>query len=490
MSTPLRALAVAGALLSLLAGPAAGAAPAHSTSTAPAASVPDSSAGAADMFGIAGLASPDPTVHTSSDPLDCTADNPVATALGASDVPRTGPLTFDEYGMGTLSGDEYRARGVVFTSPVELTSDGSNPCSPVLTGLPTFEGPVSGRFVIPGTDTPTTVSRISMNVGYINQVDSTQISLFGTDGKLIAMRRAQSLGINAVSIQIDGIASFTVESISREDGGFAVDNLDFGDAIPGITPTRMASFGDSYTSGEGLKDGLDYDCATDLFLRSYYEGTTLPTAGSTSYTTPYWSSKVNCVTTTGSHTMPSDLYKRKAAVYENKCHRSPRAYAVQIRKDLGISAGNAIFTACSGAVTRNLGFVAKPSVQWKQSPPGIFGAHTQKTDVSTFVGDGGEPNFVTVGIGGNDAGFSDVVLKCLGGGTCNDETDWAQGVVDTIHGTVRDRLIETFEGMRAQYPDATIAAFGYPSVIGDPSKGCGSLEWWFGLGINEQEREW
>jgi hypothetical protein len=137
-----------------------------------------------------------------------------------------GQIHFDELPEGTVVTDQYANVGVVFDSPVFITSDGANPTSPVLSGEPTFEGPVVGHFVIPGTNTPTTVNLLQLDAGYIDNPGSVEIVAHLSNGQT-RTAVADHLGIDQISMATRGIQSFTVQAVSAEEAGFAIDNLGF-----------------------------------------------------------------------------------------------------------------------------------------------------------------------------------------------------------------------------------------------------------------------
>jgi hypothetical protein len=137
-----------------------------------------------------------------------------------------GQIHFDELPEGTEITDQYAGVGVVFDSPVYITSDGSNPASPVLSGEPRFEGAVVGHFVVPGTEVPTTVNELELDAGYIDNPGSVEIVAQLANGQT-RTAIADHLGIDQISMATRGIESFTVQEVSEEDNGFAIDNLGF-----------------------------------------------------------------------------------------------------------------------------------------------------------------------------------------------------------------------------------------------------------------------
>jgi hypothetical protein len=137
-----------------------------------------------------------------------------------------GMIHFDELPEGTVITDQYADVGVVFDTPVFITSDGSNPTSPVLSGEPLFEGPIVGHFVVPGTDTPTSVNLLQLDAGYIDDPGSVEIVAHLANGQT-RTAVADHLGIDQISMATRGIESFTVQEVGEEDAGFAIDNLGF-----------------------------------------------------------------------------------------------------------------------------------------------------------------------------------------------------------------------------------------------------------------------
>jgi lysophospholipase L1-like esterase len=389
-------------------------------------------------------------------------------------------ITFDEFLLGTSIEDDYADRGVVFTSDVFTSIDEANPTAPVLSGTPKYFGDIAGTFTVPGTTTPTTVNGFSLDVGYINNRNSVEILYYDQAGNVIGSTRAQSYGINTIDVFYRGVASFRVRAVTYEAAGFAIDNLVIHSGAVGIKPTRMAEFGDSYSSGEGLLDGdgLHYDCGTDLHEGRYYEGTTQPSS-------LFWT---GCQTESGSTQKPRDLLRRKRVKYENLCHRHGRAYPNQIRERLGIPSGNAIFVACSGAETRHVGAGVGPEPQFPDSPPGVHGGKSQFDTVKDFAA-GGLPDLITIGIGGNDAGFGGIIEECITS-NCAD-LEFASQTISTINGTMFRNVKTTFENLRATFAappianPATIVAFGYPSIIDDPNHWCKGF-----LSIDGGERAW
>jgi hypothetical protein len=436
----------------------------------------------AGSAGVASAAQYEPGVSSSS------AAAPVQ-SLGARQAAAAAlpaeTITFSEVALGTTVTTQYLSRGVQFTSSVFTATDTAQPGTPALSGTPRFQGPISARFTVPGTTTPATVDGFSVDVGYIDNRDSVAIDYFDAAGQRLGSRSAQAYGINHITIAVRGVASFSVHTVSFEAAGFTIDNLALQRGAAGIRPTRMAMLGDSYSSGEGLipEAGLKYDCGTDLDQGRFYTGTTM----STRYL--FWDSRYDCdIRNGGSTSRPGDLFSRGVSVYENHCHRHGRAYPNQIRGRLGVQPGNAIFVACSGAVAKNIGLTdEKSEPQWPKSPAGVAGGELQYKNVDDWAKAGGNPDAVTIGVGGNDAGFVGIITKCAAK-DCAADWEWRDGVINGINGFVFERLEQTFARLRARFPAATMFAFGYPSVVAE-GKACPGLS--LGkLGIQADERAW
>jgi hypothetical protein len=247
-------------------------------------------------------------------------------------------------------------------------------------------------------------------------------------------------------------------------------------------PTRMIALGDSYTSGQGLSPqaGVPYDCGTDMSRGLYRQDTTDPAYRA-------WVPG-DCDTRTMSYTKPEDLKTRPLRRYENQCHRSARAYPKQLAKAFGIASSTSLFVACSGAKMRNVGLLASPQpvAQYPQSPANVAGGETQIMAADAFA-KGGAPDLVTIGIGGNDAGFADIIKTCIASDCLNPKYD-AQ-VLSRINGSTFLRLLETLTKLRVHFPSATVLAFGYPEIVGDPNAPCASV----GVGpftISHGELDW
>ncbi len=428
---------------------------------------------------IMGAASP-PAVASGS---AGTSPSPHRAAARAAAVP-AGAITFSEFEVGTSISKQYQDRGVLFGGDDPyITTDDSNPTSPVLTGSPKFFGEITFRIVDPVTHRFTTTNGVTLDVGYIDNPNSIELDYFDADGTQLGNVRANAEGINTVTIPANGIARVAVHAVLDEPSGFAIDNVVIGTNTVSRTVHRMVALGDSYSSGEGLLPDSKYvyDCGTDMSYGTYFKNTTV------GYT--YNVTQKTCDTVTRG-AVPRDYFLRPLKIYHNKCHRTGSAWPWRISGMLGVSPTDTLFVACSNATTANVGYLDSGNdianaAQFSKSPDGVAGRQTQADDAAAFAAAGGDPDLVTVGVGGNDEGFASIVQTCLAF-FCdafpfqNLQPDAIKRVSDTVYPRVRS----TLANIKNAFPDATILTYGYPSVL-DPSKTCAG-----NLGLDKQEKTW
>lgn len=132
----------------------------------------------------------------------------------------TGPLTLDP------------------SSPnVFITGDGANPTSPVLSGTPTFNGPIAVWFDVDQYG-------VGFDGGYFNAVGSTGITAFDRAGNILGTVSNEGLGIEFLGLVTNNgiaeIAGVFLDLVGPEPAGFAIDNLRFGKVgqvvVPGGVP--------------------------------------------------------------------------------------------------------------------------------------------------------------------------------------------------------------------------------------------------------------
>lgn len=129
------------------------------------------------------------------------------------------------------------------------------------------------------------------------------------------------------------------------------------------------------------------------------------------------------------------------------CKRSPVAYASLIAAARGYSLN---LRACSGAKI--------PDV-----------TNNQLSALSSTT------RYVTISVGGNDAGFADVLTECAKPGwmsNCNGAIDGAQAF---INNTLPGRLSTLYAGIRSKAPNAKVVVVGYPRIF--MGEDCNALTW-------------
>lgn len=141
------------------------------------------------------------------------------------------------------------------------------------------------------------------------------------------------------------------------------------------------------------------------------------------------------------------------------CLRSSNNYPHLVARELGAQLTD---VSCSGATAREFGSAQTTSAGVN---PAQYSALTPAT------------RLVTVGIGGNDIGFSEIVRTCLSalpiGTPCRDRytaggTDQLRQRIAALGPTLKTVLAE----VRRRSPDARVALVGYPSVLPATGPGC------------------
>jgi hypothetical protein len=144
---------------------------------------------------------------------DNTSARAFAVNAQASDV-----ITFSEHPVDTLISSQFAGKGILFggDNPF-ITTDESNPTSPVLSGSPLFRGVIEGTFINPSDGkSPTIVKSFSLDAGYFNAIGSTRIEWFDPDGTKLGQRTNTQLGIERFNIEGGNIARFRLSIIENE----------------------------------------------------------------------------------------------------------------------------------------------------------------------------------------------------------------------------------------------------------------------------------
>lgn len=143
----------------------------------------------------------------------------------------------------------------------------------------------------------------------------------------------------------------------------------------------------------------------------------------------------------------SGLGTRSYLADGSRCRRSAQAYPSLVAAQRGLDLD---FRACSGATI-----------------PDVTSAQLGALSASTSL--------VTVSVGGNDAGFADVLTECatpFWAGDCDAAIDGAQAF---IAGTLPGRLGTLYAGIRSRATSARVVVVGYPRVF--MGEDCNALTW-------------
>ncbi|WP_020672190.1 SGNH/GDSL hydrolase family protein [Amycolatopsis nigrescens] len=141
------------------------------------------------------------------------------------------------------------------------------------------------------------------------------------------------------------------------------------------------------------------------------------------------------------------------------CARSTRNYPSLVAGALAPAEFRDV--SCSGAVTGNM-------------------TGPQGTAPPQFDALGADTELVTLGIGGNDAGFASIVFTCAGLGSqdpagkpCTDH--YTKDGVDQIEATfaeVAPKVAATLQGIHERAPKATVVLVGYQTILPDAKADC------------------
>ena len=120
------------------------------------------------------------------------------------------------------------------TSPnTFITDDSVNPTSPVLSGNPTFNGPIAVLFNQDQVG-------VGFDAGFFDEAQSTGITAFARDGSLLGTVTNNDLGIEFLGLVdsngVANIAGVFLDLVGSEPAGFAIDNLRFGRSGQVVVP--------------------------------------------------------------------------------------------------------------------------------------------------------------------------------------------------------------------------------------------------------------
>ncbi|MFZ1812374.1 MAG: SGNH/GDSL hydrolase family protein, partial [Candidatus Saccharimonadales bacterium] len=224
------------------------------------------------------------------------------------------------------------------------------------------------------------------------------------------------------------------------------------------------ALGDSYSSGEGEYDGKGYNAGTDG------DGESVP-----------------------SFLTGIDNYPYKI----EKCHVSPRSYPYLLAATATLTQNGFRSVTCSGAKAsdvigsgtfrydgnqgnlnnRIISDIDLKNVQDIALTNFTPGRAAQIEFISRY-----KPRVVTIGIGGNDIGFGDIIESCLQPGTCAYAADERSSLGKVIQQKYYV-LLDMYRQLHLASPTTRFYAVGYPQVFGPNNLSCPSNVW-----LNDTER--
>lgn len=165
----------------------------------------------------------------------------------------------------------------------------------------------------------------------------------------------------------------------------------------------------------------------------------------------------------------------------NHCHLSIYSYPQRLSGDLFANSGHSV--ACSGArmqdvVNGSLKYTGQSEDQRSTAERQADGSDTQILHDFTpgYLAQGDfvtayQPGVITVQIGGNDVGFKDMILRCIGPGNCYSTYEDRVEVEQTVNRQYQ-RWVSLYEQLQHSSPTSKIFAIGYPQIVA-ASGSCG-----------------
>ncbi|MEU8922249.1 SGNH/GDSL hydrolase family protein [Kitasatospora sp. NPDC048545] len=158
------------------------------------------------------------------------------------------------------------------------------------------------------------------------------------------------------------------------------------------------------------------------------------------------------------------------------CARTVESYPEIIRRDLG-ALTDLRNVSCSGATTENVR-ATKLSPLGRPLPPLGTDPNAPYPPVPPQIDSAGpDTDLITVGVGGNDLGFGQILLDCielgathLGQGTpCKDKYDTQ---LPSRLGQLRTDYAAMLTALQAKAPSAKVITVGYPHLIPEDATHC------------------
>jgi hypothetical protein len=147
-------------------------------------------------------------------------------------------LTFENLPEHTEVSTQYEGQGIIFRAEdgyfPEIRRDESAWTNPVLGGTFGFGSRISAEFVTPGTTTPAVVENLSMDLGFIDDPESTVLVVERASGSFDLV--ADEYGFNHLELQAGDITGFSVDNSVVEEHGWEVDNIEYTIPTPPAPP--------------------------------------------------------------------------------------------------------------------------------------------------------------------------------------------------------------------------------------------------------------
>jgi len=156
----------------------------------------------------------------------------------------------------------------------------------------------------------------------------------------------------------------------------------------------------------------------------------------------------------------------------NKCHRSDKSYARVWAQHYGAIGVPVVQLACSGATVDNL------------ANTGMYGEPAQIPATPKHAA------LVFLTIGGNDAGFKQVLTNCLTYLGC--ESFYTQNNTDNLDAKIQNlggTLSAAYQQLHNRVPDATVTVLTYPNIFTPTTTGSSCL-FQTGASLSAQDIQW
>ncbi|MGB4420659.1 MAG: SGNH/GDSL hydrolase family protein [Candidatus Saccharimonadales bacterium] len=194
--------------------------------------------------------------------------------------------------------------------------------------------------------------------------------------------------------------------------------------------------------------------------------------------------------TSGEGELEDKYYAPRTNDKFEKCHLSLRSYPFLVSKIKNFDPSLSKSVACSGATTHDINSSnIKYYGQNNRLGSGENKMNLSDSEVILAVNQAEQefipgrvkqirfvekyrPQYITIGIGGNDAGLMDKLATCASPGTCrwvSDEEKRAQTAIEIAN--LFDKLVKTFQDIHSKSKNSKIYAVGYPKII-NPSGNC------------------